>query len=216
MASYRFISICLCLGFLQMGVGGALATAKPTKASGTILVVGATGSTGFRALQGLLDVGYKPNQIRLLTRNARSSKSSALRKAGFGIVEADLEDLKTLQARQVTNGCSGCYVHSTSSDTPELDKGEVDRARNLAFVIGNERNKIRHIVYNSAAAHEGHNVGRIQQKHDVEAVFENTVRRYNVDHSGTGSQETLTFTSLRANIFMEELWKRYTRCVREV
>lgn len=182
--------------------------ASHAKPRGPILVVGATGSTGFRAIQGLLDLGFRPNQIRLLTRNARSSRSNALRSLGFSLVEADLEDPSSLKASKVTKDCVGCYVHSTSSDTPELDTGEVERARNLAFAILQEKNKIRNLVYNSAAAHENHGVGRIQQKHDVEDVFKETVTAFN---KGTKGSRTMAFTSLRANIFMEELWKHYTR-----
>lgn len=188
-----------------------ISSSNPRRA--TILVVGATGSTGLRAIQGLLDVGYKPRQVRLLTRNAKSPKCKALKMAGFGIVEADLEDLKSLQSKGATRGCTECYIHSTSSDTAVLDTGEVTRAENLARVILSEKNRIRHIVYNSAAAQGNHGVGRIQQKHDVEKVFERAVQERNDDmHDRKGSATIpLSFTALRANIFMEELWKSYTR-----
>lgn len=204
-------TVLLCLGFLQLSEWGSAARHFGAKPNGKILVVGATGSTGFRAVQGLLDVGYKPRDICLLTRNAKNPKATALKKAGFGIVEADLEDLTSLQEKQITKGCVGCYVHSTSSDTPELDKGEVGRAQNLASVIGTENSKIRQVVYNSAAAHENHRVKRIQQKHDVEEVFQDLVQDCNAKYSGNRTQRRLAFTSLRANIFMEELWKHYTR-----
>ena len=36
--------------------------------SRSILVVGATGTTGLRSIQGLLDVGYKPAQLFIVTR----------------------------------------------------------------------------------------------------------------------------------------------------
>jgi hypothetical protein len=32
-----------------------------------ILVVGATGTTGLRSVQGLLDVGYEPHQLHIVT-----------------------------------------------------------------------------------------------------------------------------------------------------
>ena len=57
---------------------------------------------------------------------------------------------------------------------------------------------ISHVVYNSAAGEEGHGVYRIEQKHNVEKVFLNEYR-------------CIHFTTLRANLFMEELWKDYTR-----
>ncbi len=55
------------------------------------------------------------------------------------------------------------------------------------------------VVYNSAAAEDGHGVRRIAQKRAVERVFREEV-------PGGPS-----FVSLRANLFMEELWKGYTR-----
>ncbi|KAL7506457.1 hypothetical protein ACHAXN_003737 [Cyclotella atomus] len=55
------------------------------------------------------------------------------------------------------------------------------------------------IVYNSAAAAKDHGVKRIQQKHDVESIL--------MHHS----KYPRHVTCLRANLFMEELWKRYTR-----
>ena len=203
MLAFRIQAAIRCF-VITAAVVAASSTSNPR---GTILVVGATGSTGLRAIQGLLDVGYKPRQLRLLTRNASSSKCKALKKAGFGIVEADLED-DALQTKGVTKGCVGCYIHSTSSDTAELDKGELLRAEKLALVIRNEKNTIRHVVYNSAAAQNNHGVGRIAQKHDVENVFEGAVHERNASKNKI---VTLSFTALRANIFMEELWKHYTR-----
>ena len=47
--------------------------------SAKVLVVGASGGTGSRALRGLLDVGYKPNQLRVLTRNPMKPSLSPLR-----------------------------------------------------------------------------------------------------------------------------------------
>lgn len=190
--------------FQLLGYGSAAS-------NGNILVIGATGSTGFRALQGLLDTGYKPNQIKLLTRNDQSEKSIGLRRMGFELIEADLEDLTMLQEKQIAKGCVGCYVHSTSSDIPELDTGEVSRAQNLALIFGNAECKIRNVVYNSAAAHENHRVKRIQQKHDVEVAFQRAVFDRNSLSTEKGIPTKLSFTSLRANIFMEELWKKYTR-----
>ena len=182
---------------------------RSSRPRGTILVVGATGSTGFRALQGLLDVGYRPNQLRIVTRNAKSPKSKGLKRAGFSVVQADLERAKTL--RGISKGCVGCYVHSTSSDTAELDTAEAARAQNLANSIVSERNqKIQHIVYNSAAAGDNHGVERISQKHEVEDIFARAITAYNQQQQKR-KRQYMAFTSLRATIFMEELWKIYTR-----
>eukprot|EP00568_Trieres_chinensis_P010305 CAMPEP_0183296224 /NCGR_PEP_ID=MMETSP0160_2-20130417/3876_1 /TAXON_ID=2839 ORGANISM="Odontella Sinensis, Strain Grunow 1884" /NCGR_SAMPLE_ID=MMETSP0160_2 /ASSEMBLY_ACC=CAM_ASM_000250 /LENGTH=304 /DNA_ID=CAMNT_0025457817 /DNA_START=155 /DNA_END=1066 /DNA_ORIENTATION=+ len=166
---------------------------SPSKTS-NILVTGATGTTGLRVIQGLIDVGWKPGQLRIVTRNVNKPKIQALKKMGFDVFQADMERPGTLD--DISKGCIGCYVHSTSKDIPDLDTLEELRAKNLCAAIARQ-GSIRHVIYNSAAAGKNHGVKRIAQKHAVEDVFCN--------------EQTLSFTALRANFFMEELWKRYTR-----
>jgi uncharacterized protein YbjT (DUF2867 family) len=194
MKSHRGAVLCLYAASLLPSCR-SLSSKSP---QGTVLVVGATGGTGLRALTGLLDVGYKPEQLRVLTRNFAKPSVVALQQAGHSLCQADLEVPDSEQLREAVSGCSGCYLHSTSSDTKRLDALEVDRARNLAAAIA-ATGDIRNIVYNSAAGEVGHGVYRIQQKHDVEQVF--------LQDCGSN----ISFTSLRANLFMEELWKKYTR-----
>ena len=119
----------------------ALALSNPKR---KILVVGASGGTGGRALRGLLDVGYSPHQIRILTRNPNKPHLVALRELGFETCQADLEDAASLLPGETSGSstvtslledCVGCYIHSTSSDTAKLDTLEVDRAKNLAAAI---------------------------------------------------------------------------------
>jgi hypothetical protein len=198
--------------------------------------VGATGTTGIRSIQGLLDTGYKPNQLILTTRNSRKPKIRLFKKKNFQILEIDLEDkdcstklsrklLKILKKNQST--LQGCYIHSTSSDTPQLDTLEVQRAKNLCRGLLTLQQSSQQpavdrplvVVYNSAAAPPNHGVQRIQQKHDVEHVFRDTMEKHYVtdnnqqvdDNSRSPSNNSLIFVSLRANIFMEEFWKHYTR-----
>ena len=52
-------------GLLLMPQAAGVAIPKSAK----LLVVGASGGTGSRALRGLLDVGYEPAQLRVLTRD---------------------------------------------------------------------------------------------------------------------------------------------------
>ena len=158
-----------------------------------ILVVGATGGMGLRAIMGFMDVGYAPGQLRILTRSA--DKASNLQKFGFGVAVADLDAPDDTTLANAVNGCIGCYIHSTTSDTRKLDTNEVDRAQSLCMVL--RQHSVRNIIFNSAAGEAEHGVKRIQQKHNVEGVFM--------------AHPDLTFTSLRANLFMEELWKGYTR-----
>jgi hypothetical protein len=195
-----------------------------------ILVVGATGTTGIRAIQGLLDTGYyRPEDLILLTRNANQRRLLQLKERGFGILQADLEQetefehavRKLYDTSDSSRLWQGCYIHSTSSDTPDLDTLEVTRARNLCSVlkgIATRNQKEREdndgstvpftVVYNSAAARPNHGVGRIAQKWEVEQVFREAVGEL---CGNRHAKPSLIFVSLRANIFMEELWKKYTR-----
>ena len=164
-------------------------------ADAKVLVVGASGGTGARAIRGLLDVGFKPAQLRVLTRNPQKASLAPLRQAGVELLGADLDDSASLEG--VGASCTGCYVHSTAGDTKELDTGEVARAQNLAQALSRADSSVQHLVFNSAAAEPGHGVRRIEQKHAVEATFNAELGR--------------PTTHLRANLFMEELWKGYTR-----
>uniref|UniRef100_A0A7S2MZZ5 NmrA-like domain-containing protein n=1 Tax=Helicotheca tamesis TaxID=374047 RepID=A0A7S2MZZ5_9STRA len=164
--------------------------------AGSVLVVGATGGTGTRALQGLLDIGYKPSQMRLLTRNPQKIESLK-EKFGFQICQVDLDDGLSKELNNALVDCVGCYIHSTSSDTRKLDTAEESRARTLAKAMQVSSSSF-HVVYNSAAGEPEHGVKRIQQKQDVEKIFREEF-------------PDIPFTSLRANLFMEELWKGYTR-----
>ena len=159
-----------------------------------ILVIGATGSTGLRAVQGLLDVGFQPQDLVMATRNPQKPRMLTMKRLGFGVVSADLGDPTTL--KDLGKGCKACYIHATGCDTAALDESEVSNAKNLC----NELHKdVTRVIYNSAAAAQNHGVRRIQQKHDVEQVFQDA------------SQNGRSFIALRSNIFMEELWKEYTR-----
>lgn len=163
-------------------------------ADAKLLVVGASGGTGTRALRGLLDVGYAPAQLRVLTRDPSKPSLAPLAALGVELCEADLDEPATLGA--VGAGCTGCYVHSTAGDTKQLDTGEVSRAQHLAQALLAD-GSVSQLVYNSAAAEPDHGVKRIAQKHAVEGVF--------------SAESGLPATHLRANLFMEELWKSYTR-----
>ena len=118
-----------------------------------------------------------------------------LKKLGFTIVQANLQQPSSLT--NIGKGCRGCYIHATGGDTAELDTSEVSSAQNLCNALHTD---IKSIIYNSSAAAKDHGVARIQQKHDVETILSKRRTRCHV-----------TVTSLRANLFGEELWKEYTR-----
>ena len=140
--------------------GTALGTGTPTSGK-KLLVVGASGGTGMRAIRGLLDVGYAPEQLRILTRDPSKPTLAPLRERGFDLVAAvpphsdhhacapphsdhhacvfrgrcpsAPQDLDDpATLSDVGASCTGCYVHSTAGDTKQLDTGEVSRARHLA------------------------------------------------------------------------------------
>ena len=157
---------------------------------GKLLVVGASGGTGLRALHGLMDVGYAASQLRVVTRDPSKPVLEPLRQLGIELHAADLDDPATLVGVGAT--CTGCYVHSLAGDTKKLDTGEVSRSRHLAQALDAE-GSVRQVAFNSAAAEPSHGVKRIAQKHAVESVFSTEVG--------------LPATHLRANLFMEELWK---------
>lgn len=159
--------------------------------SRSILVVGATGTTGLRSIQGLLDVGYKPAELFIVTRDKSRSKMIQLQQLGFNLIQADLQRPSSLHG--IGKGCYGCYIHATGGDTKELDASEVSSAQNLCKHLHSD---VKCIVYNSAAGAKDHGVQRIQQKHDIERILS---RR----------RSPSSVTSLRANIFGEELWKEY-------
>uniref|UniRef100_A0A7S0TA99 NmrA-like domain-containing protein n=1 Tax=Pseudo-nitzschia delicatissima TaxID=44447 RepID=A0A7S0TA99_9STRA len=166
-----------------------------SQSHGPILVVGATGGTGLRALKGLLDAGCRASQIRLLTRNPANCQHLQ-DSLGISIVQVDLDDEDTANLSTALQDCVGCYVHALSGDTRQVTLGGVEKAQRLLEVIQSHADPACHVVMNSAAAEENHGVTRIGEMHAIEQVFRD---------------ETTRFTSLRANLFMEELWKKYTR-----
>jgi uncharacterized protein YbjT (DUF2867 family) len=165
-------------------------------------VVGATGGTGLRALRGLLDAGCEASSLRLLTRNPSSPSLLALQEQwGMQICEVDLnndDDDESKGLKAAPTGCVGCYVHALCGDTKQLTTGGVDRAQTLAKTIKSHAHPDCHVVLNSAVGEDGHGVQRIQQMHDTERVFREDFAE-------------IPFTGLRANLFMEEFWKQYTR-----
>ena len=167
---------------LSVAAGALIAPSADTK----LLVVGASGGTGTRALRGLLDIGYAGPQLRVLTRNPSRLSLAPLRALGVEICGADLDEPDSLVG--VGASCTGCYVHSTAGDTKQLDTGEVLRAQNLASAL-KAGGDVEQVVYNSAAAEPTHAVERISQKHAVEVVF--------------SAEFGLPATHLRANLFME-------------
>lgn len=160
---------------------------------GKVLLIGVTGGTGKNVVKGFLEQGV--TDLRAITRKIDLSRPnlSKISDARVELVEADLNDEVSLKA--ALRGISAVYCHGLSADTAKADPQEIERAHRLARAA-NEA-KIEHLVYNSAGgADRNSGVSHIEQKYQVEQVFQ---------------QAGLPTTMLRACLFMEEFWKKYTR-----
>lgn len=109
------------------------------------------------------------------------------------MVEANLDDRESLVT--AFTGISAVYYHATAGDSSKADPLEVERAKRIAQVA--KQANIKHFVYNSAGgADRNSGIGHIEQKYQIEQILK---------------QAGLPTTMLRACLFMEEFWKKYTR-----
>ncbi|MBD2001732.1 MULTISPECIES: NmrA/HSCARG family protein [Cyanophyceae] len=160
---------------------------------GKVLLIGVTGGTGGNAITGFLEQGV--TNLRAITRKIDPDRPSLSKMldAGIELVEANLDDENSLEAAFV--GISAVYCHATSKDSAKPDPLEVERAKRVAQVA--KKADIKHFVYNSAGgADRNSGIGHIEQKYQVEQILK---------------QAGLPTTMLRACLFMEEFWKKYTR-----
>jgi uncharacterized protein YbjT (DUF2867 family) len=158
-----------------------------------VLLIGVTGGTGGNVVKGFLEQGV--TDLRAITRKNDLSRLSLakINNLGVELVEANLDD----EASLITafTGVSAVYCHATSADSTKPDPREVDRANTVAQVA--KKADIKHFVYNSAGgADRNSGVSHIEQKYKVEQVLK---------------AAGLPTTMLRACLFMEEFWKKYTR-----
>ena len=175
-------------------IGMLLALASTTNAL-SVLVVGVSGGTGQRAFRGLVAGGLDAPKISFLTRNPQRPAAQALSALGATPVVADLDDAASL-ARAVSDATyDGVYVHGLAGDEKRIDTEEAPRAARLAAAL-RSLDAPPLVVYNSAAADDDTGIPRIEQKHAVERAFQGALPRT---------------AMLRAHLFMEELWKDYTR-----
>lgn len=160
---------------------------------GKLLLIGVTGGTGSRAVQGLLAQGQ--THLRAMTRKLNLARPvlAQLDAAGVELVEADLDAPDSLD--RAFAGVTHVYCHATAGDYSQADPAEVERAHRLAAAA--KRAKIQHWVFNSAGGADRHSgIPHIEQKYEVEQVFQ---------------KAGLPTTMLRSCLFMEEFWKKYTR-----
>lgn len=158
-----------------------------------VLLIGVTGGTGQNVVKGFLEQGV--TNLRVITRNIDLNRPSLskLNDAGVELVEANLDDEESLEAAFA--GIWAVYCHATAADSAKPDPQEVERAKRVAHAA--KKAGIRHFVYNSAGGAERNSgIGHIEQKYKVEQILK---------------QAGLPTTLLRACLFMEEFWKKYTR-----
>ncbi|GAB1543173.1 hypothetical protein NUACC21_58470 [Scytonema sp. NUACC21] len=158
-----------------------------------ILLIGVTGGTGAHVVKGFLEQGV--TNLRAITRKIDLARPSLLKMndAGVELVEANLDDEASLAAAFA--GISAVYCHATAADSAKPDPQEIERAKRVARVA--VQSQIKHFVYNSAGgADRNSRIGHIEQKYKVEQIFK---------------EAGLATTMLRACLFMEEFWKKYTR-----
>jgi uncharacterized protein YbjT (DUF2867 family) len=145
-----------------------------------IAVCGATGRQGGAVTRSLLAAGWK---VRALTRRPDRAKAGALAELGAEVVEADMEDVKTLLA--AFDGAFG--VFSVQNGLVSGFDREVVQGRNVADAASQAG--AGHLVYGSAGTGaRDTGIPSWEAKLDVED---------HIMHLG------LPFTSLRPEAFME-------------
>ena len=160
---------------------------------GKVLLIGVTGGTGGNVVKGFHQ--QQLTNLRAITRKIDLNRPllSKMTEAGVELVEANLDDENSLAAAM--NGISAIYCHATSADSAKADPLEVERAKRVAQAA--KKADIKHFVYNSAGgADRNSGIPHIEQKYKVEQIL---------------SSAGLPTTMLRACLFMEEFWKKYTR-----
>ncbi len=158
-----------------------------------VLLIGVTGGTGPNVVKGFLEQGA--TNLRAITRKIDLNRPSLskMNDAGVELVEANLDDDNSLAAAFAE--VSSVYCHATAADSAKPDPLEIERAKRVARLA--KQKNIKHFLYNSAGgADRNSGIGHIEQKYKVEKILK---------------EAGLPTTMLRACLFMEEFWKKYTR-----
>lgn len=158
-----------------------------------ILLIGVTGGTGGNVVKGFLEQGI--TNLRAITRKIDLNRPTLklINDAGIELVEANLDDENSLES--AFTDVEAVYCHATAPDTPKPQPEEIERAKTVVKIA--KKAEIKHFVYNSAGGVDRNTkVSHIQQKWKIEQVIK---------------AHDLPATMLRACLFMEEFWKKYTR-----
>ncbi len=158
-----------------------------------ILLIGVTGGTGGNVIKGFLEQGV--TNLRAITRKIDLSRPilKQIDDAGIELIEANLDDENSLETAFVD--VEAVYCHATAPDTAKPQPEEIERAKTVVKIA--KKAEIKHFVYNSAGGVDRNTkVSHIQQKAHIEKIIK---------------EASLPATMLRACLFMEEFWKKYTR-----
>lgn len=158
-----------------------------------ILLIGITGGTGGNVVKGFLE--QKVTNLRAITRKIDLNRPTLklINDAGIELIEANLDDENSLES--AFTDVEAVYCHATAPDTAKPQPEEIERAKTVVKIA--KKAEIKHFVYNSAGGVDRNTkVSHIQQKFQIEQVIK---------------AAGLPATMLRACLFMEEFWKKYTR-----
>lgn len=109
-----------------------------------IVVIGATGAQGSGLVKAILDDPNRTFKVRAITRDYTSDKAQELRKLGADIVEADVDDKKSLI--EAFEGAYGafCVTFFWEHFSPEKEK---EHARNMAEAA--KEAKLEHVIWST-------------------------------------------------------------------
>jgi uncharacterized protein YbjT (DUF2867 family) len=110
----------------------------------TIVIVGATGAQGGGLARAILEDRERRFRARALTRNPQSGQAQALERLGAEIVEADLDDGKSLEHAFEGSYGAYCVTNFWEHLSPER---ELAQAANLAEAA--TRTGLEHVVWST-------------------------------------------------------------------
>ncbi|HEY6089781.1 MAG TPA: NmrA/HSCARG family protein, partial [Gemmatimonadaceae bacterium] len=109
-----------------------------------IAVVGATGAQGGGLVRAILNDTSSPFVARAITRNVNSDKAKALADAGAEVVQADLDDVKSL--KKALEGTYGAFFVTNFWEHFKPEK-ELSQARNMAEAAKDAR--VQHVIWST-------------------------------------------------------------------
>ncbi|OBI42958.1 nucleoside-diphosphate sugar epimerase [Mycobacterium kyorinense] len=118
-----------------------------------IAVVGATGSQGGGLARAILAEPDRGLTVRALTRNTQSGSAQELARAGAEVVEADLDDEKSM--RRAFDGAHGAYVVTnywvdrTPEQEAERTRGEMELAQAEIAARAARDADVAHVIWST-------------------------------------------------------------------